>query len=124
MRDSIISNPRQSSFVIHAPLARRPEDTYEAAPVRVEVLETKVESSPQPALKHEGSPHYKFIRVKSDMECYKKTRRISCPLLVTDKSSDRYKIYDKDFNYKDLSPNNAKTAAGTPGAQGKKLSSA
>lgn len=119
MRDSIISNPRQSSFVIHAPLARKPEDAYEAAPVRVEVLETKetkVEASPPPVLQHEG-PHHKFIRVKSDMECYKRTRRISCPLLVTDKSSDRYKIYDKDFNYKEI-PNNVKTAS-TPGPKGK-----
>jgi len=43
----------------------------------------------------------KYIRVKSDMENYREKatlpRTPSCPLLITDQSSDRFKIYDKVY---------------------------
>ncbi len=52
----------------------------------------------------------KFIRVKSDMEDYRsqRRRRSSCPLVITDKSSDRFNIYDRAVNQQTT------TASGTP----------
>jgi len=76
----------------------------------------------QPPLKSDTSKtptNYKFLRVKSDMENYKALghqRRVSCPLLVVDQTSDKFNIYDKSFTYNP----SAATASGTPNDKKKK----
>ena len=97
-RDSVLN--KKSSFIFHNPIVA---PTQTAAPKVV-----------LPAVVEEIKPCPKFIRVKSDMENFKakSVKRLrSCPLLVSDVTSDRFKIYDKEFC---PSPS-VKTAAHTPG---------